>query len=177
MEFYSGETRQSGRFSEGFLLRRSQSTRTESVYQEIKADILAGRLEPGERLGFAALNEAYGASVGVLREALVRLTAEGLTTSNAQHGFKVIALSLDDLEDLTATRCHIETMVLRDSIENGDIAWESDLVAAHHRMERTEKFFPGNPMCITQATFVLVISVSSVSFGVPGRMGSSDRIF
>ena len=115
------------------------ATQAERIYHRLKGDILGGRLEPGEPLQFARLRSDYGASVGVLREALVRLTSEGLTVNQAQHGFKVVSLTLEDLKDLTATRCVIESMVLKDSVQHGDIDWEACIVSAHHRMERTPK--------------------------------------
>jgi len=127
------------------------ATRTESVYRALRAAILEGRLLPGEQLPFATLGEVYGASVGVLREALARLTAEGLVVNRAQQGFRVISLSLDDLADLTETRCLIEGLLLRDAIAQGDLTWEADLVAAHHRLERTPQQEPGNPAPVTPA--------------------------
>lgn len=114
-------------------------TQAERIYRRLRDDILGGRLEPGEPLQFARLRSDYGSSIGVLREALVRLTAEGLAVNQAQHGFKVVSLSLEDLEELTAARCLIESIVLKDSVENGDLDWEAQVIAAHHRMERTPK--------------------------------------
>lgn len=126
-------------------------TRTEQVYRRIKADILGGRVEPGTALPFARLKDDYGASMGVLREALMRLTAEGLTVNQPQFGFKVISLSLTDLADLTETRCTIEGMVLTDAITNGDLEWETRVLSAHHRMERTQKFESGDGPAVTAA--------------------------
>jgi DNA-binding GntR family transcriptional regulator len=126
-------------------------TRTDEVYRRLRADILGGALKPGDQLQFARLKNDYGASMGVLREALVRLTAEGLTVNQAQHGFRVITLSIEDLVDLTNTRCLIESLVLRDAVENGDIEWESRIVAAHHRMERTPKETGEGPAFVTAA--------------------------
>ena len=119
-------------------------TRTERVYRRLRADILGGMIEPATSLPFARLKDDYGASMGVLREALMRLTAEGLTVNQPQFGFKVISLSLQDLADLTETRCMIEANVLRDSVTHGDLDWETRVVSAHHRMERTPKFDGGS---------------------------------
>ena len=126
-------------------------TRTEQVYRRLKADILGGVVEPGTALPFARLKNDYGASMGVLREALMRLSAEGLTVNQPQFGFKVISLSLEDLADLTETRCMIEAQVLRDSVTNGDLDWETRVLSAHHRMERTAKFEPGAQSPVTSA--------------------------
>jgi DNA-binding GntR family transcriptional regulator len=124
-------------------------TRTEQVYRRLKADILRGAVEPGTALPFAKLKDDYGASMGVLREALMRLSAEGLTVNQPQFGFKVISLSLEDLADLTETRCMIEAQVLQDSVTNGDLDWETRVLSAHHRMERTPKFEDGAEAPVT----------------------------
>jgi DNA-binding GntR family transcriptional regulator len=129
----------------------ASQTRTEEVYHRIKADIVGGVIEPGSQLPFAKLKADYGASMGVLREALMRLTAEGLTVNQSQLGFKVMSLSLDDLVDLTETRCTIESLVFMDSIRNGDIEWEARVVSAHHRMERTPKSDPDEAAPVTAA--------------------------
>lgn len=110
---------------------------TEEVHDQLRADILAGIHPPGSRLKFAPLGERYAASVGVLREALTRLTEQRLVTSEPRIGFTVAALSDDDLRDLTATRIEIESVAVRRAVAKGSVDWESGVVAAHHRLERT----------------------------------------
>lgn len=115
----------------------SSPTRTESVYQALRADILGGRLLPGSRLRFAELCVRYEASMSVLREGLSRLAEQNLVVAEPQHGFRVTPVSVEDLQDLTDARLALEGLVLRRAIEEGDVAWESRLVAAHHTLERT----------------------------------------
>lgn len=112
-------------------------TRGDEAYARVRADILSGRLRPGERLPFARMTEQYGLSAGVLREALPRLVEQGLVVSKPQLGFEVVAVSVRDLEHLTQARVAIETLVLRLSMEHGDVAWESRALAAHHMLSRT----------------------------------------
>lgn len=112
-------------------------TRTEAVHEQLRDDILAGRLAPGSRLRFADLSDWYGASMGVTREALTRLCEQGLVVSEPQQGFRVITLSASDLVDLTETRCHLEGTALALAIEYGGLDWESNLLAAHHGLART----------------------------------------
>lgn len=125
-------------------------TQTELTYHRVRADILNGHLAPGSALQFAHLRESYGASMGVLREALTRLAAEGLAVSRAQLGFRVVDVSLKDLNDLTDSRVLIETVVLRDAIQHGDLDWEAGIVSAHHRLERTEKHVCGDENTVTE---------------------------
>ena len=112
-------------------------TRADRIYQELRADILSGRLCPGQRLPFAELCDRYDVSIGVLREVLPRLTEQGLVAAEPQIGFRVTDVSEDDLVQLTEARLAIETLVLRQSIEHGDLSWESALLAAHHTLART----------------------------------------
>ena len=112
-------------------------TRTEHVYARMRADILAGHWTPGSKLPFAELVARYGGSTSVIREGLTRLVEQGLVLAEPQHGFRVVALSIDDLVDLTTARCELEGLVLRLSIEAGDLEWESAIVAAQHTLERT----------------------------------------
>jgi DNA-binding GntR family transcriptional regulator len=125
-------------------------TRGEQVYTQLRTDILSGRVLPGTRLRFAELTDRYDCSTSVLREGLTRLTEQGLVQSEPQHGFRVTPLSHDDLEDLTTARCELEGLVLRISIEHGDIAWESELVAAHHALDRTAMETDSDPALMTE---------------------------
>jgi DNA-binding GntR family transcriptional regulator len=112
-------------------------TRVASVHALLRRDILSGRLAPGSRLAAAILQERYGASSGLLREVLPRLVAEGLAVAKPQRGYWVISVSPEDLRHLTEARVLIETTVLRQSIQDGDIAWESRALAAHHTLANT----------------------------------------
>ena len=83
-------------------------------------------------------------------EGLTRLAEQGLVQSEPQHGFHVTSLSWDDLEDLTTARCELEGLVLRISIDNGGIAWESEIVAAHHALDRTPMETESDPALMTE---------------------------
>jgi DNA-binding GntR family transcriptional regulator len=110
---------------------------TERVYGCLRADILAGRFSPGQRLRPTDLAALNGVSLNVVREALNRLAGQRLVQAAPQQGFSVVPVSASDLHDLTDVRVLVETAALRRSIEHGDLAWESALVAAHHRLANT----------------------------------------
>lgn len=112
-------------------------TRSNAVFDRLRADLLAGHLEPGSKLKLAVLGARYSASLSVVREALSRLDEQGLVIAHPQRGFSVLALSPEDLTDLTDTRIDIETLAARRSAQRGDLAWETRLVAAHHTLART----------------------------------------
>jgi DNA-binding GntR family transcriptional regulator len=83
--------------------------------------------------------------MGVVREALTRLAAEGLVESEPQYGFRVMPVSPDDLRHLTEARRAIEPLVLRLAVQQGGLAWEAQVVAAHHRLERTPQQAANDP--------------------------------
>ena len=112
-------------------------TQTSLAYARVRADILVGRLAPGERLKIAELATALDVSPGAIREALSRLIPEQLVVSRDQKGFVVAPLSIEDLQDLTELRCEIEVVALRRSVERGDPGWEGAILASAHRLRRT----------------------------------------
>jgi DNA-binding GntR family transcriptional regulator len=115
------------------------------VYGEIRADIIAGEKLPGAKLRFAELSAEYSAGMGVVREALNRLVAEGLVDSAPQRGFFVTRVSAADLADITEARVIVEALVLRRAVENGTVEWESDCLAAHHRLANTPRALESAP--------------------------------
>lgn len=115
------------------------ATRATSVYDQLRADLLAGLMEPGAKLAIEALAERYATSPTPLREALNRLVSEGLVERREQRGFVVAPISVDDLDEITRTRCWLEEIALRESIAARRTDWEEALVLAHHRLARTPR--------------------------------------
>lgn len=114
------------------------STRVERTFTSVRDDIVSGELEPGTRLAIEHLRRRYDVGSSTLREALSLLISEALVTSEGQRGFRVAEVSLDDLQDLSQMRVLVETHALRESIANGDDAWEASIVAAHHRLNKAQ---------------------------------------
>lgn len=125
-------------------------TRTDGVHDRLRADILAGRLPPGSRLKFADLQQRYGGSIGLLREALVRLVGEGLARSEPQIGFTVTPLSREELIELTDARLVLESTVFGFAIEHGDTHWEAQVLASHHLLARASQRTAGEPTGISR---------------------------
>jgi DNA-binding GntR family transcriptional regulator len=119
------------------VVTKSVASRTEEVFEVLRADLLNGRVEPGQRMKSQELSARFGVSMSVVREALTRLAEQGLLVSTPQRGFSVRPLSVDDLADLTKVRVQIESLALRQSFELGDISWETLVLGAHHALERT----------------------------------------
>jgi DNA-binding GntR family transcriptional regulator len=109
------------------------------AYDRIRADIVFGRLKPGVRLRLDRLAAEYGASVSTLREILSRLSSEGLVVAEGQRGFRVSPVSPAGFEDVAAMRLLLETYALPLSFADGDLEWESRVVAAHHKLAFMER--------------------------------------
>ena len=111
----------------------------DKTYQRIRADIVAGTLPPGERLTLERMREAYEASVGTLRENLNRLSSEGLVVAEGARGFQVTPISAANLREVAAMRCLLEGHALRESFAAGDMEWEGQVVAVHHKLASMER--------------------------------------
>jgi DNA-binding GntR family transcriptional regulator len=112
-------------------------TRTERVHAELRHEIIRGQHEPGARLRVVELSDRFSVSQSVIREALTRLAEQKLVVALPQQGFRVITFTPESLRDLTEARVTLEPLVARLAVERGDVAWESTVVAAHHRLSRT----------------------------------------
>jgi len=128
-----------------------EPTLNAAVLRQIRADIVACRLAPNERLRVEALRARYGVGGSPIREALMRLEAEGLVILEQNKGFRVSPVSLEQLHDLMSTRVEIEGIALRWSIEKGGVEWEADLLAAFHRLSRQKKTERGSGNAISAA--------------------------
>ncbi len=120
-------------------------TLADVAYGRILKAITVGTLKPGQRVRFEDLRELCQTSISPVREALTRLTAEGLTTLEGHRGYRVSPLSLTDLWDTVRTRQLIEGRAIRLSVELGDEAWEAGLVSAFHLISRWQKAHPQRP--------------------------------
>jgi GntR family transcriptional regulator, carbon starvation induced regulator len=105
------------------------------AYDRLRQDIMNGVLQPGQKLKFNALSEAYGVGVGTLREALHKLTADGLVEAEERRGFTVEAVSPEQLIDAASVRIFLEEEGLRRSIQFGDVEWEVAVLSTFRRLE------------------------------------------
>lgn len=110
---------------------------SDEIYEDLRRRIIACELPPGSKLNIRALCAQGDLNPGAMREALSRLTAEGLVDAFARRGFAVTAISTEDLSQLTEARIKIEQTCLTLAIQRGDVDWETAIVAAQHRLSRT----------------------------------------
>ncbi|MCG7361280.1 GntR family transcriptional regulator [Pseudoroseomonas ludipueritiae] len=111
----------------------------EAAYRRIRADIVFGRLAPGQRLGLDRMRETYGTSISTLRELLSRLASEDLVVAEGQRGFEVAPVSAADLQEVAALRLLLEAHALEQSFAAGGLDWEGGVVSAHHKLAALER--------------------------------------
>jgi DNA-binding GntR family transcriptional regulator len=83
------------------------------AYDEIRARIVGGVFDAGSRLGQAELAEQLGISRTSVREALRRLTGDGLVEFEVNRGFFVADIGLDSVLERLEARLVLEPMVAR----------------------------------------------------------------
>ncbi|MGA1783271.1 MAG: GntR family transcriptional regulator [Candidatus Puniceispirillaceae bacterium] len=108
------------------------------AYRIIRADIISGARPPGERLRIEMLKTIYDIGPTPLREALQKLSTEGLVLALEKRGFMVSPLDLDEFSDLNIARIEIEKVALSRSIALGDRQWESRVVASTYLMNKED---------------------------------------
>lgn len=130
--------------------RKSEDdTVVEMLASAIRRDISFGVLRPDQKLKLADLRQAYGGSNHSMRETLRILSSEGVVEATNQRGFRVTSATEDDLRDILLVRLEVEKLGLKRSLEQGDVAWESRVVAALHGVSRADAVVQENPDDVT----------------------------
>jgi DNA-binding GntR family transcriptional regulator len=130
--------------------KRPLNTLASTVYERLRSDILTGKLAPGRKLGIDFLCKQYKTGHIPIREALNRLSSDGLVDRRDRRGFQVAPVSSEDLAEMVKTRCMLESLALRESIAARTQAWEEGVIVAYHRLSRaprsmSPKVFRENP--------------------------------
>jgi DNA-binding GntR family transcriptional regulator len=93
---------------------------SDRAYAALRDDIVQWRLLPGTLLAEVEQSGRLGVSRTPLREALGRLTAEGLTTAAGGRGVVVTDISLEDIDELFELRETLEGRAAALAAERGD---------------------------------------------------------
>lgn len=89
------------------MLPPPSGARTESladrVYARLRQEIAAGNLRPGERIREKPLSEEWQVSRTPIREALLRLEAEGVVICNSRRSYNVRILTVQHVREIYET--------------------------------------------------------------------------
>jgi GntR family carbon starvation induced transcriptional regulator len=121
------------------------TTLTSGVEEKLRRDLISAALMPGEKLAIDALRARYGTGASPIREALNRLSAEGWVIQSDQRGFRVPPVSVDQLAELTRTRCLLNEVTLREAIARAREDTDEAIIVALHRLSRTPTRVPESP--------------------------------
>lgn len=93
---------------------------SDKAYEALRTDIVEWRLRPGAVLGEVEQAERLGVSRTPLREALARLTADGLAVAQRGRGVVVSDVSHEHVDDLFALRRALEVESARIAARKAD---------------------------------------------------------
>jgi DNA-binding GntR family transcriptional regulator len=109
------------------------------IFADLQHRLISNHFEYGEKLRAEQLKRDYDCSASTVREALFRLSTDGLVDFQEQRGFRVPEKSAELLAELTHVRILLEAEGTVLSIRYGGVAWEARLTAAHHQLSHIEK--------------------------------------
>ncbi len=75
-------------------------SRTDEAYRVLKAEIMANRMPPGFQAMETELAEQMGISRTPIREAIIRLSEEGLVEMRRRRGIRVLPISVTDMREI-----------------------------------------------------------------------------
>jgi DNA-binding GntR family transcriptional regulator len=104
------------------------------VADRLRSEILEGRRSPGCWLRQESVAREEGVSQTPVREALKQLVAEGLLEHVPYRGIRVVTLSIEDAEDLYASRAVLEPMAARHAAPVITTEELKELASLHERM-------------------------------------------
>lgn len=109
----SGAMREGSRGGGGAPAPARKASRSATVTDALRSDIVSGAFAPGERLTEDRLGDRYGVSRIPVREALRSLEAEGFVVREPYRGARVAELSPEDAMDLLEVRQTLEEVATR----------------------------------------------------------------
>jgi len=124
----------------------------DQIYQYIRGLIVSGNLRPGEPINEVAIGEKLGVSRTPVREAVKRISDEGLVNVFAQAGTFVAPISLKELE---------EAYVIRNALEMESAKRAATKLTAAHA-EELEDNISAHELAISRARFGEAIRLDDV---------------
>lgn len=111
-------------------------TKSDAVYLRLRQLVLSAELAPGATIDQARLSASLGVSRMPLRQALIRLEAEGLVRLYPHHSATVSPILAEDITEIYTARAALEEILIRRAVPRltaDDDAQLRELCAATHR--------------------------------------------
>ena len=106
------------------LNRGDELSTVDEIIASVGAEIIEGRLRPGDDLNSVELARTFGTSRTPVREALLTLEREGFVEIAARRRPRVAPVRLGEVREMYRVRAHLYTLVSREFVE---VARRSDL--------------------------------------------------
>ena len=161
----------------------------ETVYEQLRAEMISCKLAPGTEMREAELAARFDMSKSPVRDALMRLEREGLVITLPRQGYRVAPVSLTDVLDMfhlraALERACMERIVLHASDEQLEAlnsfrrfdagAWQGGFVAFNRAFHRRIAELGGNARMRDQLNDLIdrmeravQVSVASIKKGDP----------
>ena len=120
----------------------NKTTLSEQIYAILRSDILTGKIPLGEKLTLKNLKNRFEVSSTPIREALTRLTEDGLAEYYSNVGVNVISLSEKDLIELYQFMGDLDRLAILYSAvwpDQTQICRETELVLAKTQLIEEKK--------------------------------------
>jgi DNA-binding GntR family transcriptional regulator len=134
----------------GAAAERPFTTKTDWVYERLRARILDGQHKADGRLRLTALAREFQISEMPVREALRMLQRDGLVRMENHRGATVINLSWEHAAEIVSLRMHLEVLAAREATGRHSAASLAELDRLLRRMDddaaagRAGRFSQGN---------------------------------
>lgn len=115
-----------------------RSRLSETVADQIREAILAGRLQPGQRIVETELAERLRVSKSPVREALKELEREGLIQITPHQGASVRPITTKDVREIASLRAVLEGLAVSLAMERATDEWLRSLDRQVQRMRRAK---------------------------------------
>ncbi|HEY9461158.1 MAG TPA: GntR family transcriptional regulator [Paralcaligenes sp.] len=99
----------------------------ESIYEELRADILRCKLPPGTEIEAAEVAAHFRVSKSPVRDALMHLEREGLVITVPRQGYRVAPISLTDVQDMFHLRACMERACMQRIVQRASDAELAEL--------------------------------------------------
>jgi DNA-binding GntR family transcriptional regulator len=110
------------------------------IYSQFLQALASGSIRPGQRVGEVSLAARWGVSRLPVRDALIRLEAEGFVERRKQSGTYVKETDFDELKEMYSLRAVIEGWVVRQVAE---VATEAQLNELERLAKKVDSTRPG----------------------------------
>jgi DNA-binding GntR family transcriptional regulator len=126
-------------------------TLADRIYQQLEDEILSGQLEPGSRLRIVHLADRFGTSQAPVREAIRRLTEQGLAVTKPYVGTVLKEPSWNEVEEIYALRAELEAYAVRRILSQPRPRIRSDHPIRHAFADLQRAVRAGAPMGVVDA--------------------------